>query len=124
MHVLRHLAHLTASAVRRLAPAGCACPSLPLTLFDGRERTYLLDDPAVCPGPASRHTVYDPRVHLVYLLARQGRDTRWLARFADLPLPAVERLAQAAGSRQPLGATDPTPHFPSLLVAATRPFRR
>ncbi|MFF3157953.1 hypothetical protein [Streptomyces sp. NPDC057910] len=123
MHVLRHLLQLTASAVRRLAPARCACPSLRLTLSDGRERTYLLDDPAAWPGPTPRHAVYDPRVHLVYLLARQGRDGHWLARFADLPLPAMERLAQAADTRQPPGATGPSPHRPTP-AGATRLSRR
>ncbi|MBX7555366.1 hypothetical protein ABZX95_46495 [Streptomyces sp. NPDC004232] len=113
MHVLRHLTHLTASAVRRLAPAGCACPSLPLPLSDGRERTYLLDDPAACPGLASRHTVYDPRVHLVLLLARQGRDPRWLARFAGLPLPAVERLAPSLTPRR-RNAPFPEVSYPCL----------
>ncbi|WP_406503047.1 hypothetical protein [Streptomyces sp. NBC_00212] len=61
--------------------------------------------------------------NLVYLLARQGRDAHWLARFADLPLPAVERLAQAAGTRQQPGATGSSPHRP-LLVGATRLSRR
>ncbi|MFJ8390727.1 hypothetical protein ACIQ9Q_40845 [Streptomyces sp. NPDC094438] len=124
MHFRSRLTELTAWAIRRLTPAGYACPSVPLTLFDGRERTYLLDDPAACPGPAPRHAVYDPRIHLVYLLARQGRDAHWLARFADLPLPAVERLAQAAEARQPPGPTGSAPHRPSLLAGATRPSRR
>ncbi|MFD7020950.1 hypothetical protein [Streptomyces sp. NPDC059928] len=74
MRFLQRLAKLTAPSVRRLSPAGCACPSLPLTLFDGTPRTYLLDDPAACPGPHARHAAYHPRVHLAYLLARQGRE--------------------------------------------------
>ncbi|MFJ8314159.1 MULTISPECIES: hypothetical protein [unclassified Streptomyces] len=116
MRFLHHLAKLTAPAVRRVAPTGCACPSLPLTLFDGTTRTYLLDDPAACAGPHARHAAYHPRVHLAYLLARQGREARWLAQFTDLPLAAAQRISRAA--------TDTPPNHPSPSARALRPARR
>ncbi|MFI1801658.1 hypothetical protein ACH427_30560 [Streptomyces sp. NPDC020379] len=72
------------------------CPRL--TLRDGTERTYLLDDPQAYPSAARRPAVYDPRVHLAHILARQGHDAPWLARFADLPLPAAHRILEAAAS--------------------------
>ncbi|MFF4185302.1 hypothetical protein ACFYZ9_19085 [Streptomyces sp. NPDC001691] len=96
MPFLQYLAKLTSPSVRRAAPAGCACPSLPLTLFDGIPRTYLLDDPVACPGPHARHAAYHPRVHLAYLLAQQGRDSCWLAQFTDLPPAAAHRISRAA----------------------------
>ncbi|MEU7169416.1 hypothetical protein AB0A70_32970 [Streptomyces morookaense] len=73
------------------------CPFvLPLTLRDGAERLYLLDDPAEHRDAGTRDAVYDPYVHLAYLLARQGHDARWLARFTDLPLAATHHIADAA----------------------------
>jgi hypothetical protein len=72
---------------------------LDLTLYDGTSRPYLLDDPrtaevtAVPPG-----AVYEPRVQAAFILAGQGYDARWLARFAELPLTAARCIAQAAGS--------------------------
>ncbi|MFE3184196.1 hypothetical protein ACFXKR_25495 [Streptomyces violascens] len=116
MHFLQHLAKLTSPSVRRLTPAGCTCPSLPLTLFDGTPRTYLLDDPAACPGPHARHATYHRRVHLAYLLARQGREVRWLAQFTDLPPAAAHRISRAATSTPPNPPSPPGP--------ATRPARR
>uniref|UniRef100_A0AAU2UXQ0 Uncharacterized protein n=1 Tax=Streptomyces sp. NBC_00003 TaxID=2903608 RepID=A0AAU2UXQ0_9ACTN len=95
MRFLQYVTKLTSPAVHA-APSGCACPSLPLTLFDGTPRTYLLDDPANCRGPHARHAAYHPRVHLAYLLARQGREAHWLAQFADLPLTAAHRISRAA----------------------------
>ncbi|KOU38094.1 hypothetical protein ADK54_30025 [Streptomyces sp. WM6378] len=103
---------MTSSAVRRVAPPGCACPSLPLTLFDGTPRTYLLNDPADCTGPHARHAAYHPRVHLAYLLARQGREARWVAQFTDLPLTAAQRISRAATAT------------PSPSARALRPARR
>ncbi|MEW1675333.1 hypothetical protein AB0O47_19095 [Streptomyces noursei] len=35
-------------------------------------------------------------MHLAYLLVQQGYDAHWLAQFAELPLPAAERIADAA----------------------------
>ncbi|QHC27454.1 hypothetical protein GR130_38660 [Streptomyces sp. GS7] len=67
-----------------------------LALYDGAEWDYLLDGPSTCPGPRGPHVTYEPRVHLAYVLARQGHDAHWLARFTDLPLPAAERIAEAA----------------------------
>ncbi|WP_438295991.1 hypothetical protein [Streptomyces sp. HUAS TT7] len=116
MRFLQHLSKPTTTPVRRLSPAGCTCPSLPLTLFDGTPRTYLLDDPAGCPGPHARHAAYHPRVHLAYLLARQGREARWLAHFTDLPLAAAHRISRAA--------TGTPPGFPSSPARALRPTRR
>ncbi|MFE3646704.1 hypothetical protein ACFXO2_02460 [Streptomyces sp. NPDC059152] len=75
---------------------GHICPRVRLTLHDGTERDYLLDGPSSCPRPRGPHATYEPRVHLAYVLARQGHDTCWLARFADLPLPAAERVTEAA----------------------------
>ncbi|MGG2464445.1 hypothetical protein ACO0M4_32580 [Streptomyces sp. RGM 3693] len=77
-------------------PTGHICPRIRLTLHDGTERDYLLDGPSNCPRPQGPHATYEPRVHLAYVLARQGHDARWLARFADLPLPAAERVTEAA----------------------------
>ncbi|MFF4409178.1 hypothetical protein ACFY2W_28640 [Streptomyces sp. NPDC001262] len=72
-------------------------PCVTLTLHDGAERLYLLDEPDGRPATAgARHAVYDPYVHLAYLLARQGHDARWLARFTDLPLAATHHIADAA----------------------------
>ncbi|MFE9574121.1 hypothetical protein ACFYMW_37305 [Streptomyces sp. NPDC006692] len=116
MRFLQYLAKLTAPSVRRRTPAGCACPSLPLTLFDGTPRTYLLDDPAACHGPHARHAAYHPRVHLAYLLARQGHEAPWLAQFTDLPLAAAQRITRAA--------TNSLPGHPSSPARATRPARR
>ncbi|MER6046276.1 hypothetical protein ABT168_02090 [Streptomyces sp. NPDC001793] len=78
------------------SPTGHICPRIRLTLHDGTERDYLLDGPSSCPRPQGPHATYEPRVHLAYVLARQGHGTRWLARFADLPLPAAERVTEAA----------------------------
>jgi hypothetical protein len=71
--------------------------ALRLVLNDGTERAYLIEDPAPAALPAD--TVYDPCVHLVYLLAQQGRDAEWLTRFTGLPPAAVREIAEAA--RQP-----------------------
>ncbi|MGW1198279.1 hypothetical protein ACWD4B_20935 [Streptomyces sp. NPDC002536] len=93
MRLLQHLAKFTApeAHARRL------CPRVSLTLQDGTERPYLLDDPGSEPRPEGEpRAAYEPRVHLAYILARQGHSARWLARFADLPLPAAHRIAQAA----------------------------
>ncbi|MCC3769286.1 hypothetical protein K6I34_001399 [Streptomyces sp. UNOC14_S4] len=73
-----------------------ACPHVNLALGDGPERTYRLDDPSTCSRPYAAHAAYDPRVHLAYILAQQGRDTHWLSRFTGLPLPAAYRIAGAA----------------------------
>ncbi|MDH6129525.1 hypothetical protein [Kitasatospora sp. GP82] len=76
-----------------------SCPRLRLTLHDGTERAYRLDDPGSCPDsgtPNRADSAYEPRVHLAYLLARQGHHAAWLAHFADLPLPAARRIAEAA----------------------------
>ncbi|GAA2673858.1 hypothetical protein [Streptomyces lunalinharesii] len=75
---------------------GHVCPRVRLTLHDGTERDYLLDGPSSCPHPWGPHAAYEPRVHLAHVLARQGYDARWLAGFADLPLPAAERIAESA----------------------------
>ncbi|GAA0417102.1 hypothetical protein [Streptomyces luteireticuli] len=106
MRLLPHLTKLTAPTRRCLHAAarphdpsyraGHDCPRLQLTLRDGTERDYLLDDPGGCPRPEAPYVAYDPYVHLAYILARQGRDADWLARFVDLPLPAAQRIAEAA----------------------------
>ncbi|MFJ5594832.1 hypothetical protein ACIQCG_34480 [Streptomyces noursei] len=75
---------------------GHICPRVQLALQDGAEGDYLLDGPSTCPEPHSSHARYEPRVHLAYLLAQQGYDAHWLAQFAELPLPAAERIADAA----------------------------
>ncbi|MET9183231.1 hypothetical protein ABZX88_34225 [Kitasatospora aureofaciens] len=78
------------------------CPSVRLALHDGVERAYRLDDPGDCPlsgTPNTPASAYEPRVHLAYLLARQGHRPDWLARFADLPPAAAHRLAHAAAAR-------------------------
>ncbi|MBV2156536.1 hypothetical protein [Kitasatospora sp. SUK 42] len=75
------------------------CPSVRLALHDGVERDYRLDDPGACPRSGTPNTLasaYEPRVHLAYLLARQGHRPDWLARFADLPPAAAHRLTRAA----------------------------
>ncbi|MGK4584011.1 hypothetical protein [Kitasatospora sp. HPMI-4] len=80
-----------------------SCPRLRLTLHDGAERAYRLDDPGTCPDsgtPNYADSAYEPRVHLAYLLARQGHHPGWLAHFADLPLPAAHRIAEAARAVQ------------------------
>ncbi|MER7845146.1 hypothetical protein ABTZ03_14515 [Kitasatospora sp. NPDC096077] len=79
------------------------CPNIRLALHDGVERAYRLDDPGSCPysGTAnSPASAYEPRVHLAYLLARQGHRPDWLARFADLPPAAAHRLALAAAQHR------------------------
>ncbi|MEU2872018.1 hypothetical protein ABZ769_22860 [Streptomyces olivoreticuli] len=104
MRLLPHLTKLTAPAQRHLHASGRgrphtaehACPRVHLSLSDGAGRDYLLDDPGACPRPGTARAVYDPRVHLAYILARQGHDAHWLARFADLPLPAAHRIVAAA----------------------------
>ncbi|MFF2807261.1 hypothetical protein ACFVT2_08750 [Streptomyces sp. NPDC058000] len=105
MRLLPHLTKLTAPARRhhhatdnRTAPHPTShdCPRVQLALHDGTERNYLLDSPSTCPRPRGPHARYEPRVHLAYLLARQGHDAYWLAGFADLPLPAAERITEAA----------------------------
>ncbi|MFB6603516.1 hypothetical protein ACFCXR_02725 [Streptomyces noursei] len=107
MRLLPHLTKLTAPARRRHhatderpdpSPTGHICPRVQLVLKDGTEREYLLDGPSTCPLPRDPHARYEPRVHLAYLLAQQGHDAHWLARFADLPLPAADRLTEAASS--------------------------
>ncbi|MFI9272144.1 hypothetical protein ACIGXM_15680 [Kitasatospora sp. NPDC052896] len=75
------------------------CPRVTLALHDGLERAYRLDDPGTCPRSGTENTpasAYDPRVHLAYLLARQGHRASWLARYADLPLSAARRITEAA----------------------------
>ncbi|MFD7906620.1 hypothetical protein ACFV4F_23055 [Kitasatospora sp. NPDC059722] len=75
------------------------CPRVALALHDGVERAYRLDDPGSCPHSGTADTAasaYEPRVHLAYLLARQGHRADWLARFADLPPAAAHRLTRAA----------------------------
>ncbi|MEU8579369.1 hypothetical protein [Streptomyces abikoensis] len=103
MRLLPHLTKLTAPTRRCLHAAerpgphtGHDCPRVRLALRDGTEREYLLDDPSTCPWPEAPHAAYDPYVHLAYILARQGCDAHWLARFADLPLPAAQRITEAA----------------------------
>ncbi|MGW1073518.1 hypothetical protein [Streptomyces sp. NPDC002537] len=108
MHLLPHICAFTAPARRHLhsvAPdrprtrprhSAHDCPRVYLALHGGTEREYLLDDPLSCPRPDARLTAYDERVHLAYILARQGHDAQWLARFADLPLPAAHRITEAA----------------------------
>ncbi|MGI5337869.1 hypothetical protein ACQEVS_10925 [Streptomyces sp. CA-181903] len=84
------------------APAtGPVFPCVRLTLDDGPERLYLLDDPHDCPAAMARGAVYDPYVHLAYLLIRQGHDVRRLARFTGLPLSVVHRVAEAAALTRP-----------------------
>ncbi|MEU1289695.1 hypothetical protein [Kitasatospora sp. NPDC005856] len=75
------------------------CPRVRLALHDGVTRAYRLDDPGTCPHSGSANTqasAYEPRVHLAYLLARQGHRAAWLAQFADLPLAAAHRVTRAA----------------------------
>ncbi|MFD4395298.1 hypothetical protein [Kitasatospora sp. NPDC058397] len=82
------------------------CPRVRLALHDGVERNYRLDDPGVCPHsgtPNTRACAYEPRVHLAYLLARQGHRPDWLADFADLPPAAARRLSRAAARHRPHG---------------------
>ncbi|AJC61703.1 hypothetical protein [Streptomyces sp. 769] len=107
MRLLPHLTKLTAPARRHhhitdngpgLNATSHICPRVHLALYDGTERDYLLDGPSTCPCPRDPHARYEPRVHLAYLLAQQGHDAHWLARFADLPLPAAERITEAAAS--------------------------
>ncbi|MFG2847243.1 hypothetical protein ACGF12_29330 [Kitasatospora sp. NPDC048296] len=84
------------------------CPSIRLALHDGVERAYRLDDPGACPRsgtPNSPASAYEPRVHLAYLLARQGHRPDWLAAFADLPPAAAHRLAHAAAHHRAAVAT-------------------
>ncbi len=50
---------------------------------------------------AARQAVYHPYVHLAHLLARQGHDVFWLARFTGLPLTAVHHIAEAASLTRP-----------------------
>ncbi|MFB7911033.1 hypothetical protein [Kitasatospora sp. NPDC056076] len=88
------------------------CPSVRLALHDGVERAYRLDDPGSCPRSGTRNTpasAYEPRVHLAYLLARQGHRPDWLARFADLPPAAAHRIALAAARHRAAAATTPAP---------------
>ncbi|GAA2752733.1 hypothetical protein GCM10010440_69970 [Kitasatospora cinereorecta] len=80
---------------------GHVCPSVRLVLHDGVARSCRLDDPGSCPFSGSADTTasaYEPRVHLAYLLARQGHGPAWIARFADLP-PAAAFHVQ--GCRDP-----------------------
>ncbi|MDH6580366.1 hypothetical protein [Kitasatospora sp. MAP5-34] len=94
---MRHAQHMTARATR----SAHSCPQVRLALHDGAEQAYRLDDPGTCPKSGATNTAlsaYDPRVHLAYLLARQGHHPYWLAQFADLPLPAAHRIAEAARS--------------------------
>ncbi|MEV7602525.1 hypothetical protein AB0O91_34650 [Kitasatospora sp. NPDC089797] len=97
-------------------PAFHRCPSVRLTLHDGVERAYRLDDPGTCPysGTAnSPASAYEPRVHLAYLLARQGHRPAWLARFADLPPAAAHRLALAAARHRAAAASATAPAAPA-----------
>ncbi|MEV7189726.1 hypothetical protein [Kitasatospora sp. NPDC093102] len=80
------------------------CPSVRLTLHDGVERAYRLDDPGICPRSGTPNTAasaYEPRVHLAYLLACQGHRPDWLAHSADLPEAAARILARAAIGHRP-----------------------
>ncbi|WEB43616.1 hypothetical protein MOV08_32960 [Streptomyces yunnanensis] len=104
MRFLPHLTKLTAPARRHHHitdngpgpnATGHICPRVRLALYDGTERDYLLDVPSTCPHPQGPHARYEPRVHLAYVLARQGHGAHWLARFTDLPLPAAERITEA-----------------------------
>ncbi|WEO94656.1 hypothetical protein A6P39_011930 [Streptomyces sp. FXJ1.172] len=70
-----------------------------LSLADGTERPYLIEDPA--PEALAAGAVYDPWVHLTHVLAQQGRDPDWLARFTGLPPAAVHRITEAARQSQP-----------------------
>ncbi|MER6046602.1 hypothetical protein ABT168_03870 [Streptomyces sp. NPDC001793] len=83
MRLLPHLTKLTAPARRHHHatdnrtdphPTGHACPRVQLALYDGTERDYLLDGPSNCPRDP--HATYEPRVHLAYVLARQGHDVQ------------------------------------------------
>ncbi|MFD9689193.1 hypothetical protein ACFXPX_21225 [Kitasatospora sp. NPDC059146] len=97
------------------------CPSVRLALHDGVERAYRLDDPGSCPRSGTRNTpasAYEPRVHLAYLLARQGHRPDWLALpqppaggtpTADLPPAAAHRIALAAARHRAAAATTPAP---------------
>ncbi|MGA5130074.1 hypothetical protein ACPCTO_09745 [Streptomyces olivoreticuli] len=104
MRLLPHATELTAPARRRphatghhhADPAEHVCLHVSLILGDGPERDYRLDDSSTCPRPYAAHAAYDPRVHIAYILARQGHDAHWLARFTGLPLPAAYRIAGAA----------------------------
>ncbi|MFK0292726.1 hypothetical protein ACIQU6_19910 [Streptomyces sp. NPDC090442] len=105
MRLLPQLTKLTAPARRRhhatddrpTSPTtNHHCPHLRLALHDGTERDYLLGGPSTCSSPTGPCATYEPRVHLAYLLAHQGHDAHWLAHHADLPLPAAERIADAA----------------------------
>ncbi|MFF2073833.1 hypothetical protein ACFVXG_03660 [Kitasatospora sp. NPDC058162] len=90
------------------------CPSVRLALHDGVERAYRLDDPGSCPHSGTRNTpasAYEPRVHLAYLLARQGHRPDWLARFADLPPAAAHRLAHAAAHHRAASASTASAPF-------------
>ncbi|MBD0748076.1 hypothetical protein [Streptomyces sp. CBMA152] len=69
---------------------------LRLVLSDGVERPYLLDEPVPSTRTTDDDPVYDPWVHLAYLLAQQGRDADWLARFTGLPSAAAREIAAAA----------------------------
>ncbi|MFF2807259.1 hypothetical protein ACFVT2_08740 [Streptomyces sp. NPDC058000] len=71
-------------------------PRVHLALHDGVERLYLLDDPEDYPASTRRNAVYDPYVHLAYILARQGHEAPWIAGFADLPLPAAHHITATA----------------------------
>lgn len=113
MRLLPHLTKLTAPARRqhhvtedRSAPRAThhnhLCRHLQLALHDGVEQDYLLDVPSTCPSPSGPCARYEPRVHLAYLLAHQGHDAHWLARYADLPLVAAERIADAATTESPV----------------------
>ncbi|MFC5724955.1 hypothetical protein ACFP1Z_32905 [Streptomyces gamaensis] len=101
---MRHLVHIT--RISRLShhhrlPARTterACAHVHLALHDGVERDYLLDDPGERTPAGGERLAYEPRVHLAYILARQGHDARWLAEFADLPHDAAHRIAELAAS--------------------------
>lgn len=75
-------------------------PFIRLALSDGVERPYLLETPSATPAtcPSSGGPLYDHLVHAAFVLARQGYDANWLARFADLPLAAARRITTAAAT--------------------------
>ncbi|MFG2147171.1 hypothetical protein ACGFRG_23670 [Streptomyces sp. NPDC048696] len=72
---------------------------LRLILADETERPYLLDEPVPSARTADTDPVHDPRVHLAYLLAQQGHDADWLARFTGLPPVAAREITAAARRR-------------------------
>ncbi len=107
-------------------------PSGRLTLGDGTERLYLLDDPDGYPAAMVRCAVYDPYVHLAYLLACQGHGASWLARFTGLPLTATVTITEVAaltharrtGTPPPASCCRPGHQLADVQATLTDQFRR